>query len=209
MTNKLLTACLILVSLTTLNACKENKKKATKQETESTTTPAKTSENSKEQASQDGFVERSVDDTLAKKLKNYITTTYLSKSDLRAIDKNERKFQFYQIDLNNDGKMEVFVNFITPYFCGTGGCTLLLLSDQLKPITEFTVTNTPLYVKKETKNGWRVILTRSEEDLKELIFHDGTYPSNPSMIDKKASVSPNDKAEVLFDEHLKSKTHSF
>lgn len=82
-------------------------------------------------------------DELTDKVKEYITTKYLTEADLRTISEDQRKFQLYLIDLNNDGKQEVFVNFNTSYFCGTGGCSILLLNDQLDPITKFTVTRTP------------------------------------------------------------------
>ncbi|MFD1079553.1 DUF6624 domain-containing protein, partial [Longispora fulva] len=73
------------------------------------------------------FITQSLNDTLAKRIRNYLTSEYLTANDLEIITQEQRKFQLFQIDLNNDGEKEVFVNFITPYFCGSGGCTILLL----------------------------------------------------------------------------------
>ena len=100
-------------------------------------------------------LDNGIDDAqLVAAVKEYITTNYLTEADLRAIPKDDRKFQLSQIDLNNDGEKEVFVNFINSYFCGTGGCSILLLNNKIEPITKFTVTNTPLYINQSVENGW-------------------------------------------------------
>ncbi len=156
------------------------------------------------------YAPQSVNDALAEQIKDFITTQYLSEGDLNIIDASQRKFQLYQIDLNNDGKNEVFVNFMTSYFCGTGGCTSLLLSPELKTITKFTVTRTPLWVEQTVKNGWKIILTRSQGELKELNYTNGTYPSNPSMVEKAPYDASSGNAEILFDDNFSPpKTYSF
>ena len=57
------------------------------------------------------------------------------KDDIVAMTDSDRKFQMYKIDLNKDGKQEIFVRFLTPYFCGTGGCNFLLLDHEGEIIT--------------------------------------------------------------------------
>jgi hypothetical protein len=154
------------------------------------------------------YVKQSVDDTLAAKIKNYITAGFLTKNDLKAIPENQRKFQFYKIDLNNDGKNEVFVNFLTSYFCGSGGCTLLLLDHKLAKINKFTATRT-LFVEQTLQNNWRVILTESEGSWRKLVYINGSYPSNPSMV-KTTDEFPGDESEILFQEgSSKLKTYTF
>lgn len=146
---------------------------------------------------------------LVEKVKSYITANYLTESDLRAISEEDRKFQLQEIDLNNDGKKEIFVNFMTPYFCGTGGCSILLLNDKIEPITKFTVTRTPIYVEKVAENEWRVLLTQSEGKWRKLIYKDNSYPTNPSMVETSKDAASED-AEILFgkdDENIK--TYSF
>lgn len=156
------------------------------------------------------FAKQSEDDELADKIKNYITTKFLTEGDLKSIPDEQKKFQFYQIDLNNDGENEVFVNFITSYFCGSGGCTILLLSNQFEPITKFTVTRTPLFAEQTLENGWRILLTKSEGELKEMIFNNGTYPSNPSLIEKAPYDAPSGHSEIMFDPNFSNpKTYSF
>ena len=146
---------------------------------------------------------------LVEKVKTYITAHYLTEADLRAISKEDRKFQLHEIDLNNDGKKEIFVNFMTPYFCGTGGCSILLLNDKIEPITKFTVTRTPLYVEKSAENGWRNLLTQSEGNWRKLIYKENSYPTNPSMVETSKDAASDD-AEVIFGEDDKNiKTYSF
>lgn len=156
-----------------------------------------------------GFENENDNAELVAKVKDYITTKYLTESDLRAISDDQRKFQIHQIDLNNDGKKEVFVNFMTSYFCGTGGCSILLLSDQIGPITKFTVTRTPLYVEKSEENGWRTIMTQSEGQWRKLIYKGGSYPSNPSVVEV-SSDAPAEDSDVLFgDNNTVLKTYTF
>ena len=121
------------------------------------------------------------ENVVAEKIKNYIVSMYLEDGDLRAMDTTDRKFRYQQIDLNNDGKLETFISFFTPYFCGTGGCTAVLLDENLRPITKFTVTDTPFYMDKNQENGWSVLYVQNGGNWKKLIYQDGHYPSNPSV----------------------------
>ena len=146
-------------------------------------------------------------DELAEKINNYITTQFMTEADLRAISEEDKKFQFYAIDLNNDGKQEVFVNFITSYFCGTGGCTVLLLNSDMELITRFSPMGT-FFVGELVENGWKVLITRVEGDWTKLIYKNGTYPSNPTLIEIAMDLPEN--AEKIFDEdYSKQKTYSF
>lgn len=148
------------------------------------------------------------DDELANQIENYLTTSFLSENDLELMSENQRRFQLYKIDLNNDGKDEVFVKFITSYFCGTGGCTLLLLDNNFKLITKFTAIRT-LYVEQTFQNNWKVIMTKSQGSWRKLIYANGSYPSNPSMVDI-TTQSPNSQVEIMFDaNNSKAKTYTF
>lgn len=85
---------------------------------------------------------------------------------------------------------------------------MLLLNDQIELINKFTVTRTPIFAEKTMENGWKVLLTRSEGDLKKLIYANGTYPTNPSLVEK-ITEAPGEDAEIIFDEDKKSKTYNF
>ena len=151
---------------------------------------------------------KGVDDELADKIKNYIITEFLTDADNRAITEDQRKFQLYKVDLNNDGNEEIFVNFMTSYFCGSGGCTVLLLDNNLKLITRFSPTQT-LFVDEKVENDWRILLTNTEGSWRKLIYENGTYPSNPTMVDA-TNEEPSEKAVKMFDEdHSKQKTYNF
>lgn len=147
------------------------------------------------------------EDSLAVKVKDFITSEYLKSEDLKVIDAAERKFNLYQVDLNNDGKKEIFINFFTPYFCGSGGCTLALLDSDLKLINRFTVTRTPITIDSKTENGWKVLWLQDGNAWKKLINKNGKYPSNPSLIEN-TKEAPETNAVKLFDTNT-SKSYSF
>ncbi len=143
---------------------------------------------------------RANQDATAEKIAHYIANDYLTPEDLKVIGMNERKFRYQSIDLNGDGKMEVFVSFFTPYFCGSGGCTVLLLDDALKPVTRFTVTRPPFYTDSKTENGWSVLYLKNGDQWKKLTYQNGSYPKNPSMV-KSTNHAPDEKAtEILPDD---------
>lgn len=153
--------------------------------------------------------ENEEDKRLIDRVENFLLTDYLDERDLRSISKDQRKFQVSQVDLNNNGQKEIFINLTSSYFCGTGGCTVLLLDPQFNLITEFTVTRTPIYVEDNTQNGWKILKVNSEGKWRNLIFENGSYPSNPS-VEETAKQEPSTKSEVLFDaDHRQNKIYTF
>ena len=156
----------------------------------------------------ENFSVQSVDDLMSKNIANFLTQSYL-KNDLQFLSENDRKFQMYKIDLNGDGKDEYFVRLMGSYFCGSGGCTFLLLDRYSEIITKFTVVRPPIYVSAEKDNGWRKLMVESEGKFKELIFDGKSYPSNPSVApDSKTQPGPD--FEIIFDDkNLSSKTYIY
>ncbi|MCF8714998.1 hypothetical protein JM658_09200 [Joostella atrarenae] len=158
---------------------------------------------------QENYAQQTVNDELAERIKTYLKEVYL-KNDIDILEENDRKFQLYEIDLNDDDENEVFINFFTRYFCGTGGCAMLLLDTHLKPITKFSVMNPPLFVEKTKKNKWAIILIKDAGVYKELIYSEGKYPSNPSVLEKAPYDAPSGHAEILFsDDYSKAKTYTY
>ena len=154
------------------------------------------------------FVPQSTDEQTANNLKsflkNYVGSDYESLQDL------DRQFQFYKTDLNEDGNDEIFVRLMGPYFCGSGGCTFLLLDKYGELITKFTVTRAPIFIEPSKVNGWSLLLVRDSGVFKELVFENGTYPSNPSVLPKAPYDAPSGHAELMFDENFaKSKTFTY
>ncbi|MFL0101489.1 hypothetical protein [Tenacibaculum maritimum] len=121
-------------------------------------------------------------DILSQRIKNYLTTVFLDESDLKIMPVEDRKFQYTSIDLNNDGIDEIFVYLNSRYFCGSGGCTFLLLDTNLNLITEFTVTRPPLLVSDTMENNWKKLYLLSD-GYREMVYNiqNKSYPANPSV----------------------------
>ncbi|MGQ7945593.1 hypothetical protein [Flavobacterium sp. WC2509] len=132
------------------------------------------------------------------KLKNFMINDYV-KGDIKFLTEADHKFQYENIDLNDDNILETFVRFSSPYYCGSGGCTFLLLDNHQKIITKFTVMEAPIYVEKMTKNGWAVLLVDDRGVFKELSFNGKKYPSNPSLLPKSAYDDTSDHSTILFE----------
>jgi hypothetical protein len=109
---------------------------------------------------------------------------YLKKylrDDLKTMDAEDRKYSYDTFDLNNDGRKEIFVALINSYFCGSGGCTLLILNPDFTLHSRMTVVkNFPLHASSKTTHGWRDLVVDSRGP--HLLKHNGKkYPSNPSI----------------------------
>lgn len=206
MKNNLFATYLIIATLVLVAACQSQTDRGATEQTEIT---EKSSGHSDKSTTSTEDASPSTNDALADRIGHYLASEYLTAGDQRAIADEQRKFQLYQTDLNGDGQPKVFVNFITSYFCGTGGCTLLLLSPERELITEFTVTRTPLWAEPTTENGWRVLLARSDGELKKLVYRDGTYPPNPSVVEMSADEPSNRAEKILDEEGSNVKTYSF
>lgn len=60
-------------------------------------------------------------------------------------------------DLNGDGKDEVFVYLLGSIFCGTGGCNMLLFTEdkgRYTLINDFSLVRLPVFVMPEKTKGW-------------------------------------------------------
>jgi hypothetical protein len=95
------------------------------------------------------------------------------------------------IDLNNDKKQEVIVYLKGTEWCGSGGCTMLILAPEgasYKVLTKVTITNPPIRVLAKRSHGWRSLgvwvrgggIRAGYEAA--LDFDGMTYPSNPSVL---------------------------
>lgn len=190
MINKLLTISFSLAIFFTTFSCYKSTKKATEKKNVS----------HREKISQQGK-ETNSDDALSLKIGNYLKTNYLSEADLRVISTDQRRFQFSTTDLNFDGIDEIFVYLNSSYFCGSGGCTFLLLDKSLTLITQFTVTGTPILVSNEIENGWKKLYLVSN-GYREMIYNtqNKSYPTNPS-VEKKITEDVNNQEGIvrLFD----------
>lgn len=139
----------------------------------------------------------SSDIVTAEKIKKVIPI--LLEKQLVGADSSARKFVFYQIDLNSDGKDELFVGFTGMNWCGSGGCTALLLTNEGELITYFTVADFPFVVLNENTKGWKDLVVRSGGADRLLKWNGTTYPSNPSVAPKfKGAISENAPKALAF-----------
>ena len=197
---------LLFFLLAFILSCK-NEKRLDEINLEMPTTKVKES-NSEIGSISEGFMAFTINDSLAKEVGLFLKNDFL-KSDYDILLDDDKKFQLAEIDLNNDGNNEVFINFFSRYFCGTGGCTLLLLDSKLTLITKFTVTQTPLFIQKEVENGWNTILVRFQDKFVKLVYDGSSYPSNPSVV-TPVDYAPSGHDLVLFDDNYSpSKIYSF
>ena len=104
-------------------------------------------------------------------------------------DKTTRYIHTF-VDLNGDGKDEAIVYLVGRDWCGSGGCTALILASEAssyKVVTELTVTQLPVRILTGTSNGWRNLgvwvqgggIQPGYEA--ELLFDGKTYPENPTV----------------------------
>lgn len=200
--NKLLFISLCFVLILSCNT-KKNSEDSSVSQPEISSPATKGVEPSK---SEDEYVSQSTDEQTANNLKvflkNYVNDDYSFLQDM------DKQFQFYKTDLNGDGNDEIFVRLMGPYFCGSGGCTFLLLDKYGEVITKFTVTRAPIFIEPTKVNDWNLLLVKDSGVFKELRFEGGTYPSNPSILPKAPYDAPSGHAQILFDEDF-SKSKSF
>src|SRR5208282_1408183 len=94
------------------------------------------------------------------------------------------------VDLKDHGAKEVIVYLSSDGWCGTGGCTMLILAPEdtsYRVVTKTTITRLPIRVLATKSNGWHDIsvvvagggIQPGYEA--ELSFDGKTYPSNPSV----------------------------
>ncbi|MCB2067782.1 MAG: hypothetical protein KDE15_14215 [Erythrobacter sp.] len=106
-------------------------------------------------------------------------------------------------DLDGDGNDEAIVHLVGPYFCGTGGCTTLVLTQagpMWRKVGDISVSRTPITVLDTSTNGWRDLTVAVSgggmAGGNALLKFDGeAYPSNPT-------VEPAEMTEVLGTELL-------
>jgi hypothetical protein len=126
---------------------------------------------------------------------------------------NDQVFADY-IDLNGDGTLDAVVILSTSYWCGTGGCTMLVLEGQpgntFRRVSASSLVRPPVTVSNSKTNGWRdLILQVSGGGMPAktvaLKFDGKQYPLNPS--DQPAlSANALTQGTVLFPEGTQPQT---
>jgi len=71
------------------------------------------------------------------------------------------RYVYGRVDLNGDGRDEVFVYLLGSIFCGTGGCNLLLFTytqNGYSLVNDFTISRLPVIVSAERTKGWNDLI---------------------------------------------------
>ncbi len=95
------------------------------------------------------------------------------------------------VDLDDDHRPEVLVRATDADHCGSGGCTLFVLTPsgaQYRVVTRMTVTRPPVRLLPSATHGWHDLsvgvagggITRPRNV--RLRFDGSSYPTNPSMV---------------------------
>ncbi|NIF06316.1 hypothetical protein F3J23_12790 [Chryseobacterium sp. Tr-659] len=192
----------VILSALVLSACKkEEKKAADKTADRLTASPEGNAPDSVNLAAEEpAFQPETADETTAEKLKLYLRD-YL-KADLPSLEASDRKFSFYAIDLNNDKKDEYFISLSGRGFCGSGGCTFLLLDNNLKLINRFTVMRGPVFRSSSVTDGWNDLILKGSNNKYIHLKWDakaGKYPSNPSVV-KETDIAPAGHDFIMWDD---------
>lgn len=107
------------------------------------------------------------------------------------VDETSRKFIFFEYDLNDDGKKEIFVGLTGGYFCGSGGCTQYILDNQGAILSTFTVSDYPVVIDTNKTKDWKDLFILSKGKYHIVKFDGKKYPSNPSLL-PELKVVPGD-----------------
>lgn len=113
-------------------------------------------------------------------VKAKLATMFKDELSKKLIDEQSRKFRLFEHNLNKEPEKEIFVGLTGANFCGSGGCTVLLLTAKGDLITRFTVTGSPILIADTKTKGWNDLILHSDNKDHLIKFDGKTYPSNPS-----------------------------
>jgi hypothetical protein len=127
-------------------------------------------------------------------------------------DRTSTRYLSATTDLNGDGQPETIVYILGSGWCGTGGCSMLILTTQnthYKVITRTTVTQLPIRVLSTRTNGWLDLAVwvsgggiRLGYEAK-LAFNGRRYRSNPTVAPAK-KLFPRSPGTTLIQEDAES-----
>ena len=122
------------------------------------------------------------DKALTKFLQNY-------DGNPTSADQRTTRYAVAYVDLNDDGTQEAIVYLISPGWCGSGGCSCLILEPEgssFRIIATTAITQLPIRVLTQKTNGWHDLAVGvggggipSGYEAR-LQFDGKNYPSNPS-----------------------------
>jgi hypothetical protein len=98
-------------------------------------------------------------------------------------------FEYALVDLNKDGVPDAIVLLTDREWCGSGGCTMLILrgtAGGFTSVSKASVSNQPIKVSSEHQNGWRALLVwvaggGVRPGFALMRFNGTRYPFNPTF----------------------------
>jgi putative lipoprotein len=102
--------------------------------------------------------------------------------------KNANPHKTAKVDLNSDGHQDALVLLENPYFCGTGGCTMLVFKGTksgFEFVSRSSLIRSPVLVSETKTHGWRDLILEvsggGATPKRVALKHTGSkYPPNPS-----------------------------
>jgi uncharacterized protein YecT (DUF1311 family) len=130
--------------------------------------------------------------------------TYLHETAVPADDAFKTRYAVAWKDLNGDGRPEAVVYLMGAEWCGSGGCTLLVLEQSAGSFTvrgRSTITSAPIAVLPSTNDGWRDLVVQvggggARPGQAVLPFWGDRYAGNPTLPPARR-LSGHEAAEVL------------
>ena len=98
-------------------------------------------------------------------------------------------FDYALVDLNDDGVLDAIVLLTEPRYCGSGGCSMVVLrgtGDGFRVLSSSSITRAPVVVLPEKRHGWRTFtVSVAGGGVKAgpvlMRFNGARYPNNPTM----------------------------
>lgn len=101
-------------------------------------------------------------------------------------DTRTQEFRHALTDLDHDGVDDALVLLLGADWCGTGGCTLLVLQggqNGFRLVSASSVTEEPVRVStRERRHGWSSLIVNSRKGEVLMRFDGQRYPSNASVL---------------------------
>ena len=130
--------------------------------------------------------------------------TYIAK---QGANPKETQYRIAEIDLNGDKKKDALVLLQDSYWCGTGGCSMLVFTNKnndFKLVSSISLVRDPVIVSETKTKNWRDIIVHvsgggGESKNVALKFNGSSYPTNPSMIKPLATNAKIQGTKVFSD----------
>jgi putative lipoprotein len=113
--------------------------------------------------------------------------------------------QTAQIDLNGDGRQDALVLLENPFFCGTGGCTMLVFKGTesgFEFVSRSTLIRGPVLVGETRTHGWRDLIVEVSgggiaPKQVALKYTGSKFPLNPSTLPPLPKAQPLEGTKIF------------